>query len=109
MRTKKSPARKFLESHVGPLTLYKFLESIREGEEWSKKEMAETLGVSATYYSDFIAGNKPVSPQKAAEWARFLGYDEQQFIKLAIEAQLERFDLPYEVELSQRRIAAKRA
>lgn len=98
-KNKKSSAKKFLESLVGPLTLCKFVESIREGEEWTKKEMAEHLGISATYYSDFIVGKKPVSPQKAAEWAKSLGYDQQQFVRLALVDQLERFELPYDVEL----------
>ena len=101
-KNRKSSAKKFLESLAGQLTLFKFVESIREGEEWSKKEMSEKLRVSATYYSDFIAGKKPVSPQKAAEWARLLGYDRRQFIKLALRDQLDRFDLPYEVELRAR-------
>jgi transcriptional regulator with XRE-family HTH domain len=112
MRTKKSSAKKFLESLAGPLTLSSFVESIREGEEWTKKDMAETLGVSSTYYSDFVAGKKPVSPQKAAEWAKLLGYDEHQFVKLALEDLLERFGLDYEVELNVRtlsRTSSKRA
>ena len=99
IRNKKSQAEKSLESLVGHLTLQGLIESIREGEEWPKKEMAYLLGVSPTYYSDFVAGKKPVSPQKAAKWASLLGYDPLQFVELAIQDQLERNDLPFKVQL----------
>ena len=64
-----------------------------------KKEMAETLGVSPTYYSDFVAGKKPVSPQKASGWAEVLGYDNKQFVELALQDQLKRVELPFKVKL----------
>lgn len=96
---KKTSAEIFLEKLVGPLTLYGLVEAIREGEGWTKKDMAEELGVSPTYYSDFVAGKKPVSPQKAKVWAEYLGYDPIQFVELAIQDQLERNNLPYKVQL----------
>ena len=92
-------AEKALEKLVGPLALFSVLEAIREGEQWTKKQMAEELGVSATYYSDFVAGKKPVSPQKAAVWAEQLGYDPRQFVELAIQDHLTRNNLPYKVQL----------
>ncbi len=61
--------------------------------------MAEELAVSASYYSDFIGGKKPVSPQKAAQWAEHLGFDPKQFVELSLQDQLERNDLPYKVLL----------
>lgn len=99
IRNTKTQAEEVLESLVGPLTLQNFIESIREGEEWSKKEMAEALGVSPTYYSDLVAGKKPVSPQKAAKWAELLGYDALQFVELALQDQLKRNHLPFKVQL----------
>jgi transcriptional regulator with XRE-family HTH domain len=98
-KTKKTSAETYLENLLGPLSLASLVEAIREGEEWTKKHMAEELGVSATYYSDFVAGKKPVSPQKAALWAEQLGYDPMQFVELAIQDQLERSNLPYKVQL----------
>jgi len=97
--SKRSSAENFLEGLVGSLTLYGLLDAIREGEEWSKKQMAETLGVSASYYSDLVAGKKPVSAKKAAEWARLLSYDESQFVRLALQDQLRRSNLNYRIEL----------
>lgn len=100
-KKEKSATIKYLESiSGGPLTLQKLVEAIRLGEEWTKREMAETIGVSPTYYSDFVAGKKPVSAQKAASWAKKLGYSESQFIKYAIDDQLKRQKLSkYEVEI----------
>ena len=98
-KKKKSQAEKFLEGLVGQLTLPDLVDSIRKGEGWTKKEMAEELGVSATYYSDFVAGKKPVSPQKAADWAETLGYDALQFVELALQDQLKRNNLPFTVQL----------
>jgi nicotinamide mononucleotide (NMN) deamidase PncC len=47
---KKSATVKCLESLTGgPLTLQSLIESIQEGEEWTKRGMAEKLGVSPTY------------------------------------------------------------
>ena len=99
IRNTKTQAEEALESLVGPLTLQNLMESIREGEEWSKKEMADTIGVSPTYYSDLVAGKKPVSPQKAAKWAELLGYDALQFVELALQDQLKRNHLPFKVQL----------
>jgi transcriptional regulator with XRE-family HTH domain len=98
-RSKKISAESFLEDLVGPLTLQSLVDAIREGEDWTKKKMSEELGVSATYYSDFVAGNKPVSPQKAAQWADALGYDPLQFVQLALQDQLKRYNLPFKVSL----------
>ena len=101
MTTKRnnSSAENYLENLAGPLTLVSLIESIREGEAWTKRKMSEMLAVSPTYYSDFIGGNKPVSPQKAAEWADNLGYDSMQFVELAIQDLLERNNIPYKVKL----------
>jgi transcriptional regulator with XRE-family HTH domain len=98
-RLKKSKAELFLEGLHGPLTLTALVDSIRIGEDWTKREMSERLKVSPSYYSDFIAGKKPLSPQKAALWADILGYDRVQFIELAIQDQLERNKLNYKVQL----------
>ena len=88
-----------MEGLPGPLTLAALVDSIRIGEEWTKREMSERLKVSPSYYSDFIAGKKPLSTQKAALWADILGYDRVQFIELAIQDQLERNKLNYKVQL----------
>ena len=40
-----------------------------------------------------------MSPQKAAEYAGILGYSPEQFIKLAIQDDLTRSGLSYEVDI----------
>ena len=77
---KKSKTVAFLESITGgPLTLGKFIDAIREGEEWTKVEMAAMLGVSKSYYSDLIADRKSVSPNgfqsvTESDWLRDISW-----------------------------------
>jgi len=105
--TTKSRAKKFLENlNDGPLTIGDLLCSIREGEELSMAAFAEKLGISRSHLNDIEKGRKPVSLQKAAEYAQVLGYSEQQFIRLAIQDLLARNDLEeYEVDLIKRKDA----
>ena len=100
----KSKAMKFLERLTGgPLTLGEFLWAIRKGEELSMTEFAEQLGISKSHLNDIEKGRKPVSPQKAAEYAEILGYSEQQFICLALQDLLNRYDLHYDVAVREKK------
>ncbi|MEZ4741686.1 MAG: helix-turn-helix transcriptional regulator [Bdellovibrionota bacterium] len=103
--TTKSKAKKFLENLTdGPLTIGGLLWAIREGEELSMAAFAEQLGISRSHLNDIEKGRKPVSPQKAAEYALTLGYSDQQFIRLALQDLLNRNDLDeYEVDLIKRK------
>ena len=106
MRTKKkkSNAMTFLEELIGgPLTLGDLLKAIREGEEWTLAQMGEKLGVSRGHVSNIEKG-KPISPGTAARYARILGYDEDQFVRLAIEEQLSRDGLFYNVVIEHQNI-----
>lgn len=44
-------------------------------------------------------GRKTLSPERAAKWARILGYPESVFIRLAIQAELDAAGLKYKVEI----------
>lgn len=105
--TTKSKTKKFLEKlNKGPLTLGGTLWSIRKGEDLSMAAFADQLGISRSHLNDIEKGRKPVSPKKAAEYARLLGYSEIQFIRLALQDLLVRNDLDeYEVELTRKRWA----
>lgn len=82
----KSAARRFLEERAGgPLTLGMLLASIREGEELSQTEFSEQLGISRSHLCDIEKGRKAVSPARAAQFARTLGYGEKQFVRLALQ------------------------
>ena len=105
----KSKTMRFLESiSEGQLTLGQFITSIREGEEMSLAAFAAWLGISRSHLNDIEKGTKPVSPQKAAEYAQTLGYSEHQFVRLALQDLLNRYNLPYHVEVT-RSTSKKRA
>ena len=98
----KSKTMKFLESiNDGPLTLGQLVAAIRNGEEMSLAAFAQWLGISRSHLNDIEKGNKPVSPQKAAEYAQILGYSEHQFVRLALQDLLNRYNLPYHVEVTK--------
>jgi antitoxin HigA-1 len=100
MTTKKSAAVRALEHLAGgPLTLGRYLRSIREGEEMSQVDFAETLGVSKSHLCDIEKGRKPVSPAKAAEMARVLGYSERQFVQLSMQDAMARAGLKYRIKV----------
>ena len=101
-RRKKSAARKRLETLAGaPLSLGMLLKAIREGEGWNLSEMADKLQVTRGFVSNIEKG-KPVSPESAARYAHALGYGEEQFVRLALQDQIERAGLDYQVQISHR-------
>ena len=100
MTTKKSKATRLLEGLAsGPLTLGRYICSIREGEEMSQVEFARRLGISKSHLCDIEKGRKPVCAAKAADMARVLGYSERQFVQLALQDALERAGLGYRVKI----------
>lgn len=88
---------------VGPLTFGKNLWAIREGEELSLREFGDKLGISSAKLCDIEKGRRGVSPERAAAWAKLLGYSEAQFVKLALQAQLDAADLAFEVAVSAKK------
>ncbi len=99
-RKAKSEAARFLEKlHGGPLTFGALLRSIREGEELSLAAFAEQLGVSRQNVCDIEQGRRAVSPARAAEWAKILGYSEAQFVRLALQDQIDEAGLALRVNV----------
>jgi transcriptional regulator with XRE-family HTH domain len=99
-KEKTSDAMKLLAKlSGGPLTLGRAVESIRKSEELSQQGCAKKLGVSKSHLCDVEKGRKIVSPERAAKWARILGYPESVFIRLAIQAELDAAGLKYKVEI----------
>jgi len=100
VRKKKSDAMKLLERLAGgPLTLSRAVESVRKSEALSQDECAKKLGVSKSHLCDVEKGRKTVSPQRAAKWARILGYPESVLVRLAIQSELDAAGLKYKVEI----------
>ncbi|MFT3741616.1 MAG: helix-turn-helix transcriptional regulator [Gammaproteobacteria bacterium] len=83
----------------GELTLGKAIRAIRLGEDIKQSDFAKMIHVTQSYLSDLENDRKEVSPQKAAEIARILGYSEKQFIRLAVQDGLRRKGFHYEIEV----------
>lgn len=92
MTTKhRSQARKLLEKYTsGPLTLGRTIASIRKGEGMSQEDFGKLLGISKSHLSDIERGEKLVSAELAARYAKKLGYSEKQFVRLALQDSLNR-------------------
>ncbi len=102
MRTRrKSKAMRLLERLTGgPLTLGEAIEAIRLGEEMSQSAFARQLGISRAHLCDIEKGRKAVSPERAARFARVLGYGEKQFVRLALQDEVDRAGLGFTVMLA---------
>ena len=97
---KKSDAMRILEKiSGGPLTLGRAIESIRKSEELSQDECAKKLGVSKSHLCDVEKGRKTVSSERAAKWARILGYPESVLVRLALQGELDAAGLKYRVDI----------
>lgn len=100
IKAKKSEAIKLLEKiSGGPLTLGRAIQSIRKSEELSQDECAKKLGVSKSHLCDVEKSRKTVSPERAAKWARVLGYPESVLVRLAMQDALDVAGLKYKVEI----------
>ncbi len=83
----------------GPLTLARAVASIRKSEELSQDACAKKLGLTKSHLCAVGKGRKVVSPERAARWARILGYPEPILLRLAIQAELDAAGLKSKVEL----------
>ena len=97
---KKSDALQLLEKLTGgPMTLGKFLEAVRLGEDLTQPEFAKKLRVSKSHLNDIEKGRKAVSPDRAARFAKTLGYSPERFVKLALQDLVDRSGLRFEVQV----------
>jgi transcriptional regulator with XRE-family HTH domain len=93
-------ARKYLEELTGgPLTFGRMIESTRLGEHASLEAFARRLGVSRAHLCDIEKGRRAVSVERAAEWARKLGYLEAQYVALALQAEVTAAGLDLKVKV----------
>ena len=102
MSTKnKSETRKFLEKLRGgtPLTFGRLIESLRLCDEIPQTELAQKLNISKTQLCDIEKGRKLVSAERAAEFAKVMGYSVEQFVATALEDQLRQAGLKFTVDL----------
>ena len=92
-------AMEFFESIDGPMTLGGMLWSLRMCDEISQAAFARRLGVSRSHLCDVEKGRKVVSPERAAAWAKVLGFPETVFVKLALQEQLDRAGVKMNVQV----------
>lgn len=83
----------------GPLTIAVTIKSTREGEGLSQAEFARLLGISRSHLCDIEKGRKGVSPERAAEFARKLGYSESQWVRLALQDLVDRVGLSLKIDV----------
>jgi transcriptional regulator with XRE-family HTH domain len=99
-KSKKSEAMKFLDAQVGhPQTFGSMLRALRLADEKTLQEYADLLGTSRQQLSDIERGERWVSEEKAADFARRLGHSERSFVRQVIEDRLVRQGLKFKVEL----------
>ena len=76
------------------------LYQIRSQSGESMSFFASQLGISRSHLNDIEKGSKPVSAKKAAEYAKLLSFEEEEFVRLAIQDMMNRNGLRYNIELS---------
>lgn len=100
-KQQKSEAVRLLESlSGGPLSFGRAIESLRKCEEFTQEQCAKKLGVSKSHLCDVEKGRKTVSPERAAKWARILGYPEPAMVRLALQAEIDAAGLKYKVDIA---------
>ena len=93
-------ARRYLEGLTGgPLTFGRMIESPRLAEGLSLETFAQRLGVSRSHLCDIEKGRRAVSVERAAAWARKLGYLEAQYVALALQAEVTAAGLDLKVKV----------
>lgn len=93
-------ARPLLEELMGqPLSLGGFLEAIRIGEEQSLAAFAARLGIARGNLCDIEKGRRRVSLDRAAAWAKLLGYADWQFVALALQDEVRAAGLNLKVSV----------
>lgn len=100
MSTSKSAAVRFLEGlRGGPLTFGDMIESIRLCDEISQVDLARKMKISRAHLCDIEKGRRTVSAERAAQFAKVMGYSINQFVAAALEDQLRKAGLKVRVRL----------
>jgi transcriptional regulator with XRE-family HTH domain len=99
-RKKKSAARSFLEElRGGPLTFGQMIKSLRLADEIAQVELAHRMEISRAHLCDIEQGRRTVSVERAAQFAKVMGYSETQFVAVALDDQLREAGVHARVEL----------
>lgn len=98
-KTGTEDALKYFERTRGRLTLGRTLAAIRETEEASLAAFARRLGVSRTHLWDVEQGERAVSAERAARWAKALGWPPRVFVALALQDEVNAAGLKLKVSV----------
>lgn len=99
-RKKMRDAMEFLEELTGgPLTFGEALAAIRNCADMTQTELARRAGVRRSTICDLEKGRRLPSPELAARYAKILRHSEKQFIRLALQDQLRKAGIKYQVSL----------
>ena len=82
------------------------LYQIRQDSGESMSLFASQLGISRSHLNDIEKGNKSVSAKKAAEYAKLLAFEEEEFVRLALQDMVRRNGLRsgyYQLAVAYRR------
>lgn len=100
MSTKKSDAVKLLEGLLdGPMTFGEMIESLRKCDKISQAELARRLKISRAHLCDIEKGRRTVTPARAVQFAKAMGYAMTQFVEVALEDQLRDTGLKLRVRI----------
>ena len=102
-------ARPYLESLVGPITFGRMLRAFGMGEGMTQEALAERLGVPKQNLSAIENNRRSVSVERAAAWAKELGYGEAQFVRLALQAELDAAGIRLEVSVAPAKVSPRRS
>ena len=101
-KSKRYSSSKDLESRFGKRTIGEFLRSWRLGQELSQVDFARKLGLSRANLCDIEMGRKGVSPERAAQIAKRLGYTVNVLVEMALEEELAESGLSFSVSVKPR-------
>lgn len=102
MKATKSEAVRALEAVAGgALTLGRLLAAIREGEGETLDAFAQKLCITRAKLCDVEKGRRGVSVERAARWAKLLGYSPVHFVQLALQEQVNAAGLRLRVNVSR--------
>ncbi len=97
--TTRKRATDVLEKSVGPLSFGSFLRAARTTLELTQEEMAKRLAVTKSVICDIEKGRQLVSPTLARRIAKKACLSERLALKLALQDQLRKAKIFYEVTL----------
>ena len=100
MNTKYVSAERFLIKLMGGSpTFGHLIQCHRECDEISQADLARKMNISRAHLCQIEKGQKLVTAQRAARFARILGYSEVLFIEMAFQDQLRKAGLNFRVNL----------